>query len=91
MMEALDWVLLILAIGIFGFFWGGFRSEKARQRLQACIDNGKAQFDGYSVTPTVGITESERIKIEIEIIHYVTARRNFGYFPRRLHHKNSAN
>ena len=90
-MEAVDFVLLFFAIVFFGFCCGGFRSEKARQRLQACIDNGKAQFDGYSVTPTVGITESERRKIEIEIIHYVTARRNFGYFPRQLYHKNSAN
>ncbi|MDC5842220.1 hypothetical protein OPW33_23115 [Vibrio europaeus] len=86
-----DLTLIILAIGFACFARRGMRADTARTRLQACIDNGKAQFDGHSIRPSMGITDSEKAKIDKEIQIYLHVRRESNGFPGPLYRKDSAN
>ncbi len=86
-MEFFIAVLVALVVGVFAVT---MRVFKAQDRLQACIDNGKAQFDGYQIEPSEGITNDERAKIENEIRFYIKAKRTFTTLGLRLYPKNSA-
>ncbi len=81
---------VIFAVVIITFFAAGFRAFKAQKRLQACIDNGKVQFDGCQIVPSEGITDSDRAKIEYEIRFYLDAKRSFKDLGLNLYPKNSA-
>ncbi|MEZ9042914.1 MULTISPECIES: hypothetical protein [unclassified Vibrio] len=59
-----------LVFVILSFFIVGVRAFKAQDRLQACIDNGKVQFDDYQIELSKGIATDERDKIENEISIY---------------------
>ncbi|MDA0152199.1 hypothetical protein OH460_07795 [Vibrio sp. Makdt] len=86
----MEYVVAIFAVGIIAFFAAGFRAFKAQMRLQACIDNGKVQFDGCQIVPSEGITDPDRAKIEYEIRFYLNAKRNFKDLGLNLYPKNSA-
>jgi len=82
-------ILAVLVGVIICFFSVGLRAFKAQNRLQACIDNGMVQFDGYQIEPSEGITADESDKIENEIRLYVKAKRTFIMLGLRLYLKNS--
>ena len=87
-------LLAVIAILTFSFIFlifylGASRTEKARKRLQACIDNGKVQFDGDLIMPTDGISESDRQKIEREIEIFIKAKHGLNVLYPRLRRKKS--
>ena len=60
----------------------------AENRIQKCIDNGKADYDGIAVVAANGLSKEEATKIEIERDILVKAGRTFtGLF--KIYRKNS--
>jgi cell division protein YceG involved in septum cleavage len=67
---------------------GMVRGFIAQDRIQKCIDNGKAGYDGTTVVAANGLSKEEATKIELERDILVKAGRAFtGLF--KIYRKNS--
>lgn len=81
-------IVFVLGIALGMVVLGGIRrAGVARERLQACIDNGKIRYDGGVIQPSENLTDSERLKIAREIRIYLTSSRQYRDFPGPLRPK----